>query len=154
MTTMDTTAVGKIPSGLYIVTTHYNAISEGFLGSWIQQASFSPLVLTVAVKAGRTCHAAIRDGGKFVINIVSNENKQILKPFWSPKGGNPFESLEHQVTAHGVVLNGALGWMACQRLSMASPGDHDIIFAEVVESAMLQPESSPMTHIRKSGLDY
>lgn len=151
---MDTTAVGKISSGLYIVTTYVNGVGEGFLGSWIQQASFKPLVVSMALKAGRPCHAAIRDGGRFVINIVSNEKKQILKPFWSPKGGNPFDSIEHRVTEHGVVLNDALGWMACNRLSMVAPGDHEIVFAEVVDSGMLDADGTPMTHIRKSGLDY
>jgi len=44
--------------------------------------------------------------------------------------------------------------LECEARSAAMPGDHELIFAEVLESHLLQPEDKPLTHVRKSGLSY
>jgi len=98
-------AVGRIPSGLYIITTLFEGRKEGFLGSWVQQAAFAPLLVSIALKPGRACHAAIKAQGRFCINIVGHNNGGLMKPFWTVKEGvDPFAGIEHVVTARGNVL--------------------------------------------------
>lgn len=149
-------AVGKIPSGLFIVTTLLDGRREGYLGSWVQQTSFSPLLISVAVKPGRACHAAIKAHGRFCINVVGQNNGGVMKPFWSVKEGvDPFGGLDVIETPRGnLILRNALAAIECEARSSATPGDHEIIFAEAVESHLLQPEDKPLTHVRKSGLGY
>ena len=91
--------VGRIPSGLFIVTAILDDQEDGFLASWIQQASFTPLLLSVAMKPGRPCYDAVKAHGRFVVNIVDEANKGLLKNFWkgySPDE-SPFADLEHEV---------------------------------------------------------
>lgn len=147
-------AVGRISSGLYIITTAVDGIREGYLGSWVQQASFKPLILSVAIRPGRPCFEAIQRNGCFVVNIVSTEAKGLLRPFWKPQAGDAFSDLKCHTNEQGVVLDEAVAWLGCQRCAVSAPGDHHILFANVVAGGILHPAATPMTHLRKSGLDY
>lgn len=154
--TTDPAAIGKIPSGLFIITTVLDGRKEGYLGSWVQQASFTPLLISIAVKPGRPCHAAIKAHGRFSVHVVGQSNGGLMKPFWSLKEGvDPFAGLEQEVTSRGnVLLKNALAVLECEARASAAPGDHEIIFAEVVQTHLLQAEDKPLTHVRKSGLSY
>jgi flavin reductase (DIM6/NTAB) family NADH-FMN oxidoreductase RutF len=149
-------AVGKIPSGLFIVTTVLNGRKEGYLGSWIQQASFSPLLISMAVRAGRPCYEAIKSHGRFCVNVIGAKNGGVMKPFWNPElSPDPFAGLELEITSRGnVVLKNALAAFECELRSSATPGDHEIIYAEVMDGHLIQLEDKPLTHVRKSALSY
>jgi flavin reductase (DIM6/NTAB) family NADH-FMN oxidoreductase RutF len=148
-------AVGKIPSGLFIVTSVFEGNREGYLASWIQQTSFSPLLVSLAVKPGRPCYAAMKAHGRFCVNVVGHQNGGMMKPFWNVGNQDPFAGLEFDVSPRGnIVLRKAVVALECEFRSSANPGDHEIVFAEVVESHLLQVEDKPLTHTRKSGLGY
>lgn len=151
-----TRAVGMIPSGLFVITTNLEGKQEAFLGSWIQQASFTPLMISMAVQSGRPCYDAIQGDGRFVINVVGKENGGILKHFWSgyDKNHSPFDVIEHTVTDFGLVLADCLGAIECRKVSSIEPGDHVIIFADVVRCQMIKEKVDPLIYVRKSGLDY
>ena len=149
-------AVGKIPSGLFIVTTVLDGRKEGYLGSWIQQASFSPMLINIAIRPGRPCFDAIKSHGRFCINVVGQKNGGLMKPFWNPNSTpDPFAGLDTRATSRGnIIMNTALAALECEFRSSVSPGDHEIVFAEVVEGHLLQPEDKSLTHVRRSGADY
>ncbi|HKP97734.1 MAG TPA: flavin reductase family protein [Fibrobacteria bacterium] len=149
-------AVGKIPSGLFIVTAASGSLKEGYLGSWIQQVSFSPLLIQTAIRPGRPCYDLIKTHGRFCVNIVGHKNGGILKPFWNPEANpEPFAGLEWSATARGnIVLPHALAALECEVRSTFTPGDHELLFAEVVEGHVFQAEDKSLTHVRRSGLGY
>lgn len=149
-------AVGKITSGLFIVTACAGNRKEGFLGSWIQQASFSPLMLSLAMRPGRPCYDLIRETGRLCVNVVGQKNGGMMKPFWSPvEGADPFAGLEWSLSERGnVVLGSALAVLECELRSSHAPGDHELLFVEVVDGKVLQAEDKPLAHVRKSGAGY
>lgn len=149
-------AVGKIPSGLFIVTAAGEGRKEGYLGSWIQQVSFSPLMLQISIRPGRPCYDLIHAHRRFCVNVVGQKNGGLMKPFWNPDSTpDPFEGLEWSVSRRGnILLQGALAALECEVRSAHQPGDHEIIFAEVVEGRVLHPEDKPLTHVRRSALGY
>lgn len=149
-------AVGKIPSGLFIVTAAKGDRKEGYLGSWIQQASFTPMLLNLAIRPGRPCYDLIHETGRLCVNVVGHKNGGLMKPFWSPESGtDPFAALEWSRTERdNIVLAQAMAALECEVRSSATPGDHEILFVEVVAGQVLQPEDKPLHHVRKSGLGY
>ncbi len=149
-------AMGKVSSGLFIVTAVLGDRREGYLASWIQQTSFSPLLVSLAMKPGRPCYDIIKSQGLFCINIIGHKNGGVMKPFWSSvKNSDPFLGLEMFLSQRGnIILRGAMAALECELRSTTTPGDHEILFAEVVEGHILQPEDKPLTHIRKSALGY
>ena len=153
----DPVPVGKIPSGLFILTVADGARREGFLASWIQQASFEPLMISMAVKADRPLVEFLRATGRFCINVVGHRNNGLLKPFWgaAKQGENPLDAVATTLSPRGnAILTDALAALECEPRGFTQPGDHVIVFAEVVESSLMKPEDKPMTHVRKTGAAY
>ena len=152
-------AVGHIPSGLFIICSVDEGTKrmDGFLGSWVQQVSFDPLLISLCIKPGRPAYEHIKSGNPFSINIVGEHDKSYLKHFW--KGydpqTNPFSEIAHSVTEEGaLIIDGAKSAMVCKLTSISKPGDHEVVIAEVVSSQVADEKAKPIVHIRKSGLDY
>jgi flavin reductase (DIM6/NTAB) family NADH-FMN oxidoreductase RutF len=153
------TAVGHIPSGLFIIAVNdaQNQTSDGYLASWVQQVSFNPMVIAFAIKPGRPAYDLIKAGHPFAINVVGEHDKSYLKHFWKgyDPAQNPFKELAHHLGENqGLILDQAKSAIECVMVSSAKPGDHEVIFAEVKASHIMNQESKPMVHIRKSGADY
>jgi flavin reductase (DIM6/NTAB) family NADH-FMN oxidoreductase RutF len=153
-------AVGHIPSGLFIVCAQDQdeKIIDGYLASWIQQVSFEPLLLSIAIKPGRPAYDLITSGKTFCINVIGDHDKSFMKHFW--KGydphNNPFEEeVEHTSGENGgVIMTQAKSSIECVMKEKLTPGDHEIIIAEVLASYIQDEDSKPLSHIRKSGMDY
>ena len=153
----DPVPVGKISSGLFILTVANGARREGFLASWIQQASFQPLMVSMAVKADRPLVEFLRATGRFCVNVVGHQNNGLLKPFWgaAKEGENPLDAVKTSLSPRGnVILTDALAALECEPRNFAQPGDHVIVFAEVVEARLLNAQDKPMTHVRRTGASY
>ena len=148
-------SVGHIPAGLFIVTIVEGDKKEGFLASWIQQASFDPLIISLAVKDDRICYPSILQGGIFTVNIVGDGRADYLKHFWKGYESSPFEDIDHEITQDGgLVIKGARSAMICRRVSQFRPGDHEIIFAKVLNSYVFNSSATSKVHLRKTGLTY
>ena len=151
-------AVGHIPSGLFIICSlNEDGIKDGFLGSWVQQVSFRPLLVGFAIKPDRPGHKHIISGKTFTINIVGDHDAQILKHFWSgyAPGKGPFQQIPHKISPEGgILLDSAKSILVCKMVQKIIPGDHEWIIAEIINSLTNNEESSPKVHIRKSGLEY
>jgi flavin reductase (DIM6/NTAB) family NADH-FMN oxidoreductase RutF len=152
-------AVGHIPSGLFIIAVNdpSTGITDGYLASWVQQVSFDPLIVSLAIKPGRPAYDLIKSGKPFAINIVGDHEKTYLKHFWKgyDPANNPFKELEHSLGEKGgVILQGAKSAIECQMMSAHQPGDHEVLFAKVLSSYINSEDAKPMVHIRKSGADY
>lgn len=153
-------AVGHIPSGLFIVAvqdTSENSIPDAYLASWVQQVSFSPLMISLAIRPGRPAYDLIKSEKVFSINIVGEHDKSFLKHFWKgyDPDFNPFNELKFEIGENGgVLLPQAKSIIECQAVEFVKPGDHEVVFAKVLASYVLNDESRPMTHVRKSGNNY
>jgi flavin reductase (DIM6/NTAB) family NADH-FMN oxidoreductase RutF len=150
-------AVGHIPSGLFIITAMEGEDKAGYLASWVQQVSFSPLLVAFTIKKDRPCYKAITSGKPFAINIVGDHSANYLKHFWS--GFDPakkvFEEIQHKVSDKGaILLTEAKSAIECVYSTKSEPGDHEVIYAEVINSYHFAPEAKSKIHLRKSGLDY
>jgi flavin reductase (DIM6/NTAB) family NADH-FMN oxidoreductase RutF len=90
------------------------------------------------------------------VNVIGQNNGGVMKPFWSPKPDvDPFAGLDWSLTSKGnILLRGAVAAIDCEFRASATPGDHEIVFAEAVDGIVIQVEDKPLTHVRKSGLGY
>jgi flavin reductase (DIM6/NTAB) family NADH-FMN oxidoreductase RutF len=89
------------------------------------------------------------------VNVVGHKNGGLMKPFWNPDNKEPFDGLETILTERGnLMLPLAMAALECELRSASTPGDHEIIFAEVVDGRLLQSDDKPLTHVRKSASGY
>ncbi|QDV10076.1 Diflavin flavoprotein A 1 [Planctomycetes bacterium Poly30] len=151
-------ALGRVPSGLFIVTTvDANGAAMGFLGSFVQQMAFTPPTVAVAVSKERGHLDAIRASKRFAISVLGENDKGLMKPFFKKPGdGSPFDDVASHVPGDGQgapVLSDALAWLECRLAGEHNAGDHIVVFG-VVQSASKTREGEPLTHTRKDGLKY
>src|SRR3954463_16491360 len=74
-------AVGRIPSGLFVVTARNGSAETGMLASWVQQCSFEPLQVSVAIRPGRPLVAWLTPGAAFTVNVLERGQTDLLVHF-------------------------------------------------------------------------
>ena len=148
-------ALGRIPSGLFVVTVRRGADETGLLASWVQQCSFDPPQLSLAIKKGRWVGAWLTEGAALVVNVLDDGQTDMIVHFGRGFGADEaaFEGLAVERLDGGVILVEALACLECRVQEVVSAGDHDLLIARVVGGRLLN-EGHSMVHIRKSGLHY
>ncbi len=150
-------ALGRVPSGLFILTVRHQGQETGMLASWVMQAGFEPPTVTIAVKKGRYVAQWLLEKAPAVLNLVAEGQGNLLSHFgrgFKP-GEDAFGELKLFRTREGVpVLEDCLGHLECRVLDHVDSPDHHVFLAEVVGGRLHQTGAKPWVHVRKSGLQY
>jgi flavin reductase (DIM6/NTAB) family NADH-FMN oxidoreductase RutF len=149
-------ALGRIPSGLFIVTTRLRGEPLGFLGSLVQQVGFDPPTLCIAMAKDRPQSTSFAEAGRFALSILDEASVGLRTVFLKrlPDGQSPFDGLHVGASASGMpVLLDALAWLDCRIVAQKDTGDHVVLFGEVDGAQVLRP-GRPHVHLRKNGLSY
>ena len=150
-------ALGKVPSGLYILTARHEGRATGMLASWVMQAGFNPPAVSVAIGVGRFVADWVASSGKFTLNQVPAGGKSFLKHFGRGFGPDDeaFEGLTLlDVDAAGPVIGGALGYLDVEVVGETKSGDHRIFVGNVVRGGVLEAAAEPFVHVRTNGMHY
>lgn len=151
-------ALGRISGGLYIITATKGDVRSAMLASWVSQASFEPLGLTIAVAKDRAIEALMQVGDTFVLNVLEENNyqalmKHFLKRF--PPGADRFEGVKTQTAKNASpILTDALAYMECEVASRMELSDHWLVYATVQSGRVSDPDALPAVHHRKVGNHY
>ena len=151
-------ALGRISGGLYIITAQKGEVSGAMLASWVTQASFKPLGLTIAVAKDRAIESMMHAGDKFVLNVLEEGNYQTLMRHFLKRfapGADRFAGVKTQPATNGSpILTDALAYMECEVVSRMELSDHHIVYAIVDNGRVSNPEALPAVHHRKVGNHY
>jgi flavorubredoxin/flavin reductase (DIM6/NTAB) family NADH-FMN oxidoreductase RutF len=151
-------ALGRISGGLYIITAQKGDIKGAMLASWVSQASFQPLGLTIAVAKDRAIESLMHVGDRFVLNVLEEGNyqslmKHFLKRF--PPGADRFAGVKTQAAENGSpILTDALAYMECHVASRMELSDHWIVYATVDAGRVSKADALTAVHHRKVGNYY
>lgn len=151
-------ALGRLSGGLYIITAKKGEITSGMLASWVSQASFKPLGLTIAVAKDRAIESLMQVGDSFVLNVLEEGNyqhlmKHFLKRF--PPGADRFAGVNSQTANNGSpLLTDSLAYLECTVGSRMECSDHWIVYSTVENGRVSKPESRTAVHHRKVGNHY
>ncbi len=151
-------ALGRISGGLYIITAKKGDVSSAMLASWVSQASFKPIGITIAVAKDRAIESLMQVGDKFVLNVLEEDNYQrLMKHFlkrFAP-GADRFEGVKTQSAENGTpILTEALAYMECEVVSRMDGGDHWIVYSTVYAGRVSKAEALTAVHHRKVGNHY
>jgi flavin reductase (DIM6/NTAB) family NADH-FMN oxidoreductase RutF len=150
-------ALGRIPSGLYILTVVHGEQSTGILASWVQQAGFEPPMVSVGIRRDRPVADWIANGGKFALNQLAIGSKALIRHFGRgfPPYANAFEGIALRHDARGgPILAGAMAYLDAEVVGEVATGDHRIFVARIVGGALLQIDAEPLVHVRANGFHY
>jgi len=148
-------ALGRLPSGVFVVTAKRKGTNEpvGMMSSWVAQAGFKPIAISVAVHPEREIYPVIKESGEFCLNVLSTENMDLLRAF-SKYTPDQFNGVATKDVREGVVLLDAVSVLNCKVIGECALTDHTIFIAEVTGGDYMDHELSPMVHLRKSGFQY
>lgn len=150
-------ALGRIPSGVFILTASHEGRATAMLASWVQQAGFNPPAVSVALAKGRPVAEMIRASDCYVLSIVPKEDTTLMKRYARGVAENQdaFDGVATLDTSVGVpALADALAVLECRLRSTCDfAGDHELFIGEVVAAHMLR-EGHPFAHVRGNGFHY
>ncbi len=151
-------ALGRVASGLYILTVRHGGVATGMLASWVQQAGFDPPMVTVAVANQRYVADWIAMSRRFTLNQVPTGSKPLIRHFgrgFAPEAP-AFEgmTLLDNIATSAPVLAGALAYLDNEVVGEIASGDHRIFLARVVAGSILDESAEPMLHVRHNGFHY
>ncbi len=151
-------ALGRIPSGLFVIAWRREGRDGVMLASWVMQAGFDPPVVSLAVAPSREFLAAARDGQQFVVNVLSEHQRSLLARFGKPipEGEEPFAGITVDRTSENVAaISDAASWLACRMVGEAvvDGADHVVVVGRV-EAARGVSDTAPLVHLRRNGLKY
>lgn len=149
-------ALGRIPSGLFVLTVRHGDAETGMLASWVQQCSFDPPQVSIAVNKTRGVLDWLVDGTPVVLNIIPEGGKALVAHFGKgfDKSEPAFEGLEvRRERETPPVLLTAHAYLACRVVDRVDAGDHILVIARVTAGAVLH-DGKPTVHLRKNGLRY
>lgn len=152
--------LGRTPSGLFILTARGpDGAETGMLASWVQQASFEPPTLTVAVNRKRYINDWLTSGAAVALSLLGETHKSLVGHFargFDP-GAPAFQGLDVVRTPDGCpALGGALGWLEGRVTGRLEAGDHYVYTVALTaagSNSALETEK-PWVHIRKNGFNY
>jgi flavin reductase (DIM6/NTAB) family NADH-FMN oxidoreductase RutF len=149
-------ALGRVPSGLFILTARNGESETGMLTSWVQQCSFEPPRVSVALGRARPITAWLSDGALFALNILDDTQTDMISHFG--RGFDldqpAFAGIEVSRLPSGLpVLDEALAYLECHVAGRIPAGDHDLFLGQVIGGRLLA-QGQPMVHVRKSGAHY
>ncbi len=151
-------ALGRISTGLYIITAQKGDIKSAMLASWVTQASFQPLGLTIAVAKDRAIESLMQVSDRFVLNILEEGNYQRLMKHFLKRfkpGDDRFAGVKTQSAANGSpILTDALAYLECQVVSRMECSDHWVVYASVDTGRISKSDALTAVHHRKVGNYY
>jgi flavorubredoxin/flavin reductase (DIM6/NTAB) family NADH-FMN oxidoreductase RutF len=151
-------ALGRLSSGLYIITAKRGEAASAMLASWVSQASIEPAGITIAVAKDRAIESLMHVGDHFVLNILEEGNyqplmKHFLKRF--PPGADRFAGIKVYAAANGSpILADSLAYLECEVVSRMEGDDHWIVYSTVDVGRVAKTDSLTAVHHRKVGNHY
>ena len=147
-------ALGRIPSGLFIVTAKFKDKEDAVLASWVNQCAFDPPEVTISLGQMRNARLLLESSQSFIVNILGKESKGLMKHFFKPHQGSIFKGLK---TRKGIgeirILTDAVSYLECSLVDAVVSGDHVVYFGEVVGGKILKG-GEPSIHVRDNGFNY
>ena len=149
--------LGRVPSGVYVLTAAHAGKATAMLASWVQQAAFEPPAVSVAIAKGRPIAELIRASSVFALSIIAKDDTTLMKKYARgvKDDEDPFAGVHARPGALGApILTDALAFLECRLQSTFDfGGDHEIYVAEVVAGQMLC-DGQAFAHQRGNGFHY
>jgi flavin reductase (DIM6/NTAB) family NADH-FMN oxidoreductase RutF len=150
-------ALGRVPSGVFILTARHQDEASAMMASWVQQASFHPPAVSIAIAKDRPIFEMIRASRQCVLSVVPDNDTSLMKRYARgiKRGEDPFSGVQTiETTIQVPALAASLAYLELRVIQDCDfGGDHDLIIAEVTGGKLLRDGAS-FTHLRGNGFHY
>ena len=146
-------ALGKVASGLYVVTTKCDEKEDAVLASWINLCSFEPPAVTIALATLRSARLLVEASEAFIVNVLPKDDMALLKHFSRPPE-EVFKGVKTRKGFNGIkILSDAVSYLECEVVHSMQVSDHVLYVGEIVGGKNLKG-GEPYIHVRDNGFNY
>ncbi len=139
--------MGRFASGVTVVTaTDVNGEDHGMTVSAFASVSLQPPLVVVCIDRDASMHDVLAAAEHFAVNILASTQESIARRF-ADTGAQRFEGIGYHRGENGApILNDVLAYIECKRISTTVTGDHTVLIADTVATAMR--DARPLLYYR------
>ena len=143
----------NFPSGLFVIGSRHDGRRNLMTLNWCTQVSFDPKLLAISVERTAVTHELIAGGRSFTVNLVSRDDRAIVRKFTKPVEEDPAAGTLNGFAFHdgpatgAPVLDQAPAFVECEVRQEIEVGDHTLFVGEVV-NAVFQSEAEDADVLR------
>ncbi len=142
--------LGSFATGVTIVTLKSDEEIHGLTVNAFSSVSLDPPFILVCLKKNSTSHTMMSESTDFVVNILSDKQKDLALNFANPKlgRGERYENVRYEINRRGVpVFTDNLAWLECKTVEQLAGGDHTIFIGRV-EDVGFSVNGKPLLYYR------
>jgi flavin reductase (DIM6/NTAB) family NADH-FMN oxidoreductase RutF len=134
-------------SGITIVTATLDGVRFGMTCTSFASVSLEPPLVIVCLERDSHTLAAVSGANYFAVSILGTEQEDIARSFSRP-GDKPFDEFPNHPAPNGAsLIEGAIGWLACEVVSNVVSGDHNVVVGRVEDCA--SAEGPPILYFNR-----
>jgi len=110
-------ALTRIPSGEYLLTSGHGEVRDGRLVYRVQQCGTVPPMILVAMEKGHPLSPLIRDSRTFALSLLDPNERLVQRVFGPDRriGEDPFLTYPHKIGVLGApIVTRAVAWFDCE----------------------------------------
>ncbi|MGH8990833.1 MAG: flavin reductase family protein [Acidimicrobiia bacterium] len=150
----------KMPYGLYVVGSRAGDRRNLMTLNFATQVSFEPKLVGIGVEKEAFTHELIAEGGVFSLNIISREDRAIVRKFVKPVEADPDGRALNGFPVHAglsgaPILDQAVAYVDCEVRNPVDCGGHTFFIGEVVDAAFLvEDEETEVLRMEDTRMSY
>ena len=130
-------SLGKIPNGLFVLTSQHEDRRGGLVVSWVQQVCDTPPMVSVAIEKGKAIMPLISESRRFALCQLSANDRLMQRKFAKDTELNedPFLgfTLRPSVMGKVPIMSESMAWLECElSCHMDVEGDHDLFVGRIL----------------------
>ncbi|GAB3586650.1 flavin reductase family protein [Calidifontibacter terrae] len=144
-------AIGRLVTGVTVVTTLDGAIDHAMTANAVTSVSLDPVMLLLCVEQDARFHDAVTTAGVFGVSILDVAQRPAAawlatrgRPLHGQLDRIPFERGESGV----ALLKGSLATIECQTAATYPAGDHSIVLGNVTSLQIAATPGEALVYFR------
>jgi flavin reductase (DIM6/NTAB) family NADH-FMN oxidoreductase RutF len=139
--------LGRFATGVTVITTDdAGGNPAGMTANTLVSVSLDPPLISVCIDHAADMHRTLGQATRFTINILAADQEAVSRRF-AEQGTRRFEGIGFSRTDRGgIVLDGVLAHLECERMAEYPAGDHSIYIGRVAGGSTREGE--PLLYYR------
>jgi flavin reductase (DIM6/NTAB) family NADH-FMN oxidoreductase RutF len=153
----------RFPSGLYVIGSRSSSgdVRNLMTANLVTQVSFEPKLVGVSIESEALTHSLVSSGGVFTVNVLSREDRAIVRKFTKPVSPGPgadelngFPVRASAVTGTPVLVQ-AVAFVDCRVWQAVPCGSSTFFIGEVVDAGFqVADEDTPVLRMEDTRMNY
>ena len=145
-------AMRHVAATVYAITTAHEGRPYGILATAVSSLSFDPPSLLVCINRNASLHAPLAGEGRFCVNVLGLNNRDVANKFMDPAGEDRFSVGDWDFSQGVPVLATAQSSLVCQLAHSHEFGTHSIFIGELL-AAHHRQDAAPLTWFDRNYID-